>query len=174
MIPKSSSVAQVMGVTNAVTIDADAVKELTLVGPGAGGDATASAEVADIADIAKGIRSAPFGLPVADRIARTLKFHVWFPGCPMEPDAYDIPKPKDTAVFEPQMVLLPCIGYGPEGVRMGYGGGFYDRTVAALKPRPYVVGLSYSNGFLPMLRARSTDELVLDALLTDDGVVWQR
>jgi 5-formyltetrahydrofolate cyclo-ligase len=92
----------------------------------------------------------------------------------MEPDAYDIPKPKDTAVFEPQMVLLPCIGYGPEGVRMGYGGGFYDRTVAALKPRPYVVGLSYSNGFLPMLRARSPDELVLDALLTDDGVVWQR
>ena len=66
MIHKSSSVAQVMGVTNAVTIDADAVKELTLVGPGAGGDATASAVVADIADIAKGIRSAPFGLPVAD------------------------------------------------------------------------------------------------------------
>ena len=66
MIPKSSAVAQVMGVTNAVTIDADAVKELTLVGPGAGGDATASAVVADIADIAKGIRSAPFGLPVAD------------------------------------------------------------------------------------------------------------
>ena len=66
MIPKSSSVAQVMGVTNAVTIDADAVMELTLVGPGAGGDATASAVVADIADIAKGIRSAPFGLPVAD------------------------------------------------------------------------------------------------------------
>jgi homoserine dehydrogenase len=53
-----------MGVTNAVTIDADAVKELTLVGPGAGGEATASAVVADIADIARGIRSAPFGLPV--------------------------------------------------------------------------------------------------------------
>ncbi len=65
MVPRSSSIAQVMGVTNAVTIDADAVKELTLVGPGAGGEATASAVVADIADIAKGIRSAPFGLPVA-------------------------------------------------------------------------------------------------------------
>jgi homoserine dehydrogenase len=63
MVPKSSAIAQVMGVTNAVTIDADAVKELTLVGPGAGGEATASAVVADIADIAKGIRSAPFGLP---------------------------------------------------------------------------------------------------------------
>ena len=65
MVPKSSAIAEVMGVTNAVTIDADAVKELTLVGPGAGGMATASAVVADIADIAKGIRSAPFGLPTS-------------------------------------------------------------------------------------------------------------
>ncbi len=64
MVPLSSSIAQVMGVTNAVTVDADAVNELTLVGPGAGGLATASAVVADIADIARGIRSAPFGLPV--------------------------------------------------------------------------------------------------------------
>ncbi len=62
MVSKNSAIAQVMGVLNAVTIDADAVHELTLVGPGAGGDATASAVVADIADIAKGVRSAPFGL----------------------------------------------------------------------------------------------------------------
>src|SRR5579875_255449 len=65
MVPKSSAIAQVMGVTNAVTIDADAVHELTLVGPGAGGKATASAIVADIADIARGVRSAPFGRPTA-------------------------------------------------------------------------------------------------------------
>jgi homoserine dehydrogenase len=63
MVRKTTAIAQVMGVLNAVTIDADAVHELTLVGPGAGGDATASAVVADIADIAKGVRSAPFGLP---------------------------------------------------------------------------------------------------------------
>ncbi len=65
MAPKTSAIAQVMGVTNAVTIDADAVHELTLVGPGAGGEATASAIVADIADIARGVRSKPFGVPVA-------------------------------------------------------------------------------------------------------------
>ena len=65
MVPKSTAIAQVRGVTNAVTIDADAVRELTLVGPGAGGEATASAIVADIADIARGVRSAPFGWPVA-------------------------------------------------------------------------------------------------------------
>ena len=63
MVSKNSAIAQVMGVLNAVTIDGDAVHELTLVGPGAGGDATASAVVADIADIAKGVRTAPFGLP---------------------------------------------------------------------------------------------------------------
>jgi homoserine dehydrogenase len=62
MVRKTTAIAQVMGVVNAVTIDADAVHELTLVGPGAGGDATASAVVADIADIAKGVRSAPFGI----------------------------------------------------------------------------------------------------------------
>jgi homoserine dehydrogenase len=65
MVPRSSSIAQVMGVTNAVTIDADAVRELTLIGPGAGGDATASAVVADIADIASGTIRPPFGRPVA-------------------------------------------------------------------------------------------------------------
>ncbi|MCJ2138339.1 homoserine dehydrogenase [Methylobacterium sp. J-026] len=63
MVPKSSAIAQVMGVTNAVTIDADAVGELTLIGPGAGGAATASAVVADIADVARGIVRPTFGVP---------------------------------------------------------------------------------------------------------------
>ncbi len=61
MVPKSSAIAQVMGVTNAVTIDADAIRELTLIGPGAGGDPTASAVVSDIADVASGTVSPPFG-----------------------------------------------------------------------------------------------------------------
>jgi len=61
MVPKDSAIAQVMGVTNAVTVDADAVHAITLVGPGAGGMATASAVVADIGDIARGVRTPPFG-----------------------------------------------------------------------------------------------------------------
>jgi homoserine dehydrogenase len=65
MVAKSSAIAQVMGVLNAVTIDGDAVGELTLIGPGAGGAATASAVVADIADIARGIVIPAFGRPVA-------------------------------------------------------------------------------------------------------------
>jgi homoserine dehydrogenase len=64
MVPKSSSIAQVMGVTNAVTIDGEGIPPLTLVGPGAGGAATASAVMSDIADIARGVRVKPFGRPV--------------------------------------------------------------------------------------------------------------
>jgi len=64
-VPKDSAIAQVMGVTNAVTIDAEGIAPITLVGPGAGGMATASAVVADIADIARGVRAAPFGRPQA-------------------------------------------------------------------------------------------------------------
>ena len=65
MVPKDSAIAQVMGVTNAVTVDAEGLAPITLVGPGAGGVATASAIVADLADIARGVRCAPFGRPVA-------------------------------------------------------------------------------------------------------------
>ena len=61
MVPKDSAIAQVMGVTNAVTLDAEGISPITLVGPGAGGMATASAVVADIGDVARGVRAAPFG-----------------------------------------------------------------------------------------------------------------
>lgn len=65
MVRKDSPIAAVMGVTNALTIDADGIDPITLVGPGAGGLATASAVVADIADVARGLRMPPFGRPVA-------------------------------------------------------------------------------------------------------------
>jgi homoserine dehydrogenase len=63
MVRKDSAIAQVMGVTNAVTVDATGINPLTLVGPGAGGMATASAVLTDIGDIARGVRTAPFGRP---------------------------------------------------------------------------------------------------------------
>jgi 5,10-methenyltetrahydrofolate synthetase len=113
------------------------------------------------------------GLPVIDKTTKQLRFQMWFPGCEMEDDAYGIPKPKDTPVFHPTLLLVPCVGYGPEGVRLGYGGGFYDRTLATLAPRPYTVGLAYSFGFLPWLKAEPHD-VPLDAVLTEEGVAWQR
>ena len=113
------------------------------------------------------------GLPVADRSTGSLRFHVWYPGCPMELDAYDISKPKGTEEFAPKMLIVPCLGYGPGGLRLGYGGGFFERTLLAIEPRPFTVGVSYTHGFLPMLRA-GPREVELDAMLTEDGVMWHR
>ena len=111
------------------------------------------------------------GLPVADRQTGSLRFHVWFPGCPMELDAYDIPKPKDTEEFAPEVLVVPCLGFGPGGVRLGYGGGFFDRTLASIDPRPVTVGVSYTHGFLPLLRSGPKD-VELDVMLTEDGVMF--
>jgi len=108
------------------------------------------------------------GLPVVHRDTKQLRFHVWYPGCEMEEDAYGIPKPRDTAAFEPTLLLVPCVGYGPDGIRLGYGGGFYDRTLASLQPRPFTVGLAYSHGFV-----RLAGDVPLDAILNEDGVAWQ-
>ena len=113
------------------------------------------------------------GLPVADRASGSLRFHVWYPGCPMELDAYDISKPKGTEEFAPQLLIVPCLGYGPGGVRLGYGGGFFERTLLSVEPSPVTVGVSYTHGFLPMLRAGPA-EVELDVMLTEDGVMWER
>jgi len=113
------------------------------------------------------------GLPVADRTTGSLRFHVWYPGCETELDAYDIPKPKGTEEFVPEILVVPCLGFGPGGVRLGYGGGFFDRTLSSLTPRPVTVGVSFTHGFLPLLRSGPQD-LPLDAMLTEDGMMWQR
>jgi 5,10-methenyltetrahydrofolate synthetase len=112
------------------------------------------------------------GLPVIEKTTKKLTFHVWYPGCEMEDDAYGIPKPKDTPIFEPTLLLVPCVGFGPKGVRLGYGGGFYDRTLSTLSPRPHTVGLAYANGFVPWLEAEPHD-VPLDTILTEDGVAWK-
>ncbi len=112
------------------------------------------------------------GLPVIDKQTKQLRFQMWFPGCEMEEDAYGIPKPRDTPVFRPTLLLVPCVGYGPGGVRLGYGGGFYDRTLATIEPRPVTVGLAYSHGFVPWLQAEAHD-VPLDAIVTDEGLAWR-
>ncbi|MBU0589163.1 MAG: 5-formyltetrahydrofolate cyclo-ligase [Gammaproteobacteria bacterium] len=111
------------------------------------------------------------GLPVVNKQHKTLTFHAWYPGCPMEEDAYGIPKPKDTELIVPTLLFVPCVGYGPGGYRLGYGGGFYDRTLASLQPRPFTVGLGFTQGFVPDLEPESHD-VPLDAILNDNGVVW--
>ena len=111
------------------------------------------------------------GLSVVNKLHKTLTFHAWYPGCPMEEDAYGIPKPKDTELIVPTLLFVPCVGYGPGGFRLGYGGGFYDRTLATLQPRPITVGLGYTHGWLPDMEPEPHD-IPLDAILNDNGVVW--
>jgi 5-formyltetrahydrofolate cyclo-ligase len=111
------------------------------------------------------------GLPVVDKVHKTLTFHVWYPGCPMQEDAYGIPKPKDTEVIVPTLLFVPCVGYGPGGYRLGYGGGFYDRTLATLQPHPTTVGLGFTQGFLEDFEPEAHD-IALDAILNDNGTVW--
>ena len=113
------------------------------------------------------------GLPVVDKVSKTLSFHAWYPGCPMEEDAYGIPKPKDTEQVAPSLLLVPCVGWGPGGYRLGYGGGFYDRTLSSIAPPPVTVGLGYSMGWLPELLPEAHD-VPLDAILSDEGVAWQK
>jgi 5,10-methenyltetrahydrofolate synthetase len=113
------------------------------------------------------------GLPVIDKKTKQLRFHVWYPGCPMEEDAYGILKPKDTEEFHPELLLVPCVGFGPKGLRLGYGGGFYDRTLASLRPMPRTAGLGYAHGYIPWLEGEPHD-VPLDAMLTEDGVCWDR
>ena len=111
------------------------------------------------------------GLPVIDKVHKTLQFHAWYPGCPMEEDAYGIPKPKETQLLEPELLFVPCVGYSAGGYRLGYGGGFYDRTLANLQPKPFTVGLGYTDGFLEDFEPQSHD-VPLDAILNNNGVVW--
>lgn len=110
-------------------------------------------------------------LPVIDKQHKTLAFHAWYPGCAMQEDAYGIPKPKDTEPLAPTLLLVPCVGYGPGGYRLGYGGGFYDRTLAQLTPRPATVGLGYTGGYIDDFEPQAHDQ-PLDAILNDNGIVW--
>ncbi len=111
------------------------------------------------------------GLPVVDKVHKTMVFHAWYPGCRMEEDAYGIPKPKDTEIIVPTLMFISCVGYGPGGYRLGYGGGFYDRTLAILQPRPFTVGLGFTQGFLSDFEPQPHD-IALDTILNENGAVW--
>jgi len=125
-------------------------------------------EDGELNDIAQRRRIA---LPVVNKAHKTMTFHIWYPGCPMEEDAYGIPKPKDTEQVMPSLLFAPCVGYSAGGYRLGYGGGFYDRMLASLEPRPYTVGLGFGNSFVPDFEPEVHD-IPLDAVLTDYGMAW--
>ena len=93
-------------------------------------------------------RLAPQGLrlalPVVTEKNAPLRFVSWQPGDPMTKDAFGVPVPeKQIWVDMPEALLVPCVGFNSKRFRIGYGGGFYDRTLAST-PKPFAIGIAYS------------------------------
>ncbi len=86
-------------------------------------------------------RSAALPVVVAPR--RAMVFRQWSPGCAMVEDRYGIPRPVEGTVLHPGAVLIPVNAFDQRGYRIGYGGGYFDRTLAALHPAPLGIGIGY-------------------------------
>lgn len=113
------------------------------------------------------------GLPVIDPATSRLVYRGWHTGVRMQDDAFGIPTPEGTPVIEPRILLVPCVGFGPGGVRLGYGGGFFDRTLAGPGPQPLTLGIAFAGSFVAGLLPEAHDR-PLDIILTEDGVAWRR
>ncbi|WP_412478350.1 5-formyltetrahydrofolate cyclo-ligase [Azonexus sp. IMCC34839] len=107
-------------------------------------------------------------LPVVVEEEQPLAFRHWARDTPLAPDRYGIPTPTAGEWMMPDMILLPLNGFDGEGYRLGYGGGYFDRTLAALCPRPLAVGVGFEVNRLPSIRPESHDQR-LDWLVTEAG-----
>ena len=83
-------------------------------------------------------------LPVALALGRPLKFREWRPGARLAHGLWRIPYPAEGAEVTPTVVLAPLVGFDRDSYRLGYGGGFFDRTLAMLNPRPLVIGVGFA------------------------------
>lgn len=111
-------------------------------------------------------------LPVIRERHTALEFHAWTPATPMREGHHRIPEPAAQARALPDLLLVPCVGFDADGYRLGYGGGYYDRTLATWphEKAPTTVGIAYEvcrigSGLL----AREAHDLPLDAIVTDAG-----
>lgn len=116
---------------------------------------------------AAGVRIA---LPVVTAPDQPLIFRPWSPDAPMRPGRWNIPEPDTDAQVLPQIVLAPTVGWDASRFRLGYGGGFYDRTLASLRPRPYAIGIGLEAGRLATIFPQPHDA-ALDLLVTETGPV---
>ena len=92
-----------------------------------------------------------FALPVVVAPATPLEFRRWSPGCRMEHGVWRIPQPAERHLMIPTLAIAPLVGYDPACYRLGYGGGFFDRTLASLSPRALAVGIGYPELALPTI-----------------------
>ncbi len=109
-------------------------------------------------------------LPVVLAPKTPLIFREWHPGVEMELGKLGIPYPKAGAELVPDTVLLPMIGFDSEGYRLGYGGGFFDRTLESLRDsKPLVIGVSFELGAIATIRPQPWD-MPMDYVVTERGV----
>ena len=116
--------------------------------------------------VEQGARAA---LPVVVEKGQPLEFRAWRPGAPLERGVWNIPIPATREVVRPTALLVPLVGFDAQGYRLGYGGGYYDRTLAALNPKPLAIGIGYELGRLATIHPQPHD-IPMDAIVTEAGV----
>jgi len=114
-------------------------------------------------------RGARTALPVVVASKTPLVFREWKPGVELAEGPLGIPYPVGSPEVSPDHVLLPMLGWDPDGYRLGYGGGFFDCTLAALARRPRVIGIAYEQAFLKTIHPQAHD-IPMDFVVTERGV----
>jgi 5,10-methenyltetrahydrofolate synthetase len=108
-------------------------------------------------------------LPVVVAPKTPLEFREWHPGVELARGPLDIPYPVGSKELEPRAVLLPMNGWDAQGHRLGYGGGFFDRTLASLTDKPLVIGVSYELARMQTIHPQPWD-IPMDYVVTERGV----
>jgi 5,10-methenyltetrahydrofolate synthetase len=114
-------------------------------------------------------RGALTALPVVVAPKTPLIFREWHPGVDMAKGALNIPYPVGSAQIIPQAVLLPMNGWDAQGYRLGYGAGFFDRTLASLAKRPLTIGVTYEFAKMDTIHPQPWD-IPMDYVVTERGV----
>lgn len=113
----------------------------------------------------KGLRIA---LPVVVAKGQPLLFREWRPGAALARGVWNIPYPADESAIVPDVVIAPLVGFDDAGFRLGYGGGFFDRTLATCVPRPVAIGVGHPIGAMTTIYPQSHD-IEMDWILMGDG-----
>ena len=114
-------------------------------------------------------RGAITALPVVVAPKTPLIFREWHPGVPLGRGVYDIPYPLESPEVRPDTVLLPMLGFDDGGYRLGYGGGFFDRTLAAAPRAPTVIGVAHELAHLDTIDPQRWD-IPMDWVVTERGI----
>jgi 5-formyltetrahydrofolate cyclo-ligase len=109
-------------------------------------------------------------LPVVVEKNAPVEFWQWEPGAAMQRGLWNIPVPAERRVVVPNALLIPLVGYDAAGYRLGYGGGYYDRTLAAAAPRPLCVGVGYDEAELATIHPQPHD-VPMDLIVTERRVL---